>query len=221
MTVLYPFVMTKRCITFAGDSGEMSDSGGAPAALRRRGNGHGGSREDNSNYLRTRCVDTETIGPNSLSAPGGQRPRIAVRFTWRAAARPYGDRAGAGPGANLCVDRGGGRGPVAKGDASRAAYRGLVGGTMVSGGGARWRPRAGRAEPTEGVINCGHFTVSSAVVGDRSGGDDSGRVDQGGSRRRSGPLRLLPRVERHGPVDQPVPHVDIGHDQLDQLLINF
>lgn len=88
-----------------------------------------------------------------------------------------------------------------------------------SGGGARGcAPGPGERTDQGCVISCGHFTVSGAAVGDHPGGPDPGWIDQGRTRHRRGALRLLPRVDRHGPVDQPLPELDSGDDQLDQLL---
>lgn len=87
-----------------------------------------------------------------------------------------------------------------------------------------WRGCAGLAlpgrecGPTEGVISCGHFAVSGTAVGDHPGGVDPGGIDQGGPRDRGDPLRLLPRLDRYGSVHQPVPRLDSGDHQLDQLL---
>lgn len=83
---------------------------------------------------------------------------------------------------------------------------------------AELAPPGRECGPTEGVISCGHFAVSGTAVGDHPGGVDPRGIDQGGPRDRGGPLRLLPRLDRHGSVHQPVPRLDSGDDQLDQLL---
>jgi hypothetical protein len=104
-------------------------------------------------------------------------------------------------------------------DASRAAYGGPVGGTMVAAGVRAGDAPPGRESgPTEGVISCGHFAVSGTAVGDHPGGVDQRGLDQGWSGDRRDPLRLLPRLHRYGPVHQPVPQFDSRDHQLDQLL---
>lgn len=104
-------------------------------------------------------------------------------------------------------------------DVSPAAYPGPVGGTMVLAGvRAAGTPRPGERTDRGCVISCGHFTVSGAAVGDHPGGVDEGRVDQSGPCHRRRALRLLPRLDGHGPVDQPLPELDSRDDQLDQFL---
>lgn len=89
---------------------------------------------------------------------------------------------------------------------------------MVLAGCAGRVPRAGRADRRGCVISCGHFTVSGAAVGDRPGRPDQRRVDQGRPSHSRDPVRLLPRLDGHGPVDQPLPRLPRRDDQLDQLL---
>src|SRR5918996_727381 len=77
----------------------------------------------NSSYLRTRCVDMETIRSNSLCFPGAYLCGCRVELLC--------GRCGEGPA------RAGARassGPAQANVGSRAAYAGPVGGTMVLAG---------------------------------------------------------------------------------------
>src|SRR4051794_24247023 len=132
----------------------------------------------NSNYLRTECVDTETNMRNFSGSQAWAPCRITVRGA-----------APAGSSSNV---------------ASRAAYGGRVGGTMVLAG-VRAVPQGRESGPTEGVISCGHFTVRGAAVGDHPCSADPRGEHQGGPSHRRRPLRLLPRLDRYGAVHQPVP----------------
>jgi len=89
---------------------------------------------------------------------------------------------------------------------------------MVLAGVCGVAPPGRESGPTEGVISCGHFAVSGAAVGDRPGGLDQGRIDQGGTGDRRCPVRVLPCVDRHGGRHPEIPELHSGHDQLDPVL---
>src|SRR5437667_5642112 len=110
--------------------------------------------------IRNTCERVVWTWKRSRRIPCAVHRRIAVRETGvgalgRAAPAWLGQRSGTG-----VTD-----------DASPAAYRGLVGGTMVLAG-VRGAGTPGPGERTDRgcVISCGHFTVSGAAVGDHPGG---------------------------------------------------